>query len=260
MNELIIFNNPRFGEVRTITEKGKALFCAKDVAMALGYKDSTNAIKQHCKGVVKRHLLSDGGNQLTNFIPEGDIYRLAAKSQLPGAEEFESWIFDEVLPSIRKTGEYVTPKRAQQRLGEVNSAARIIRQTLKEAGMAPQFVAVAMKSLYAPVGVEIPLIGITAEKRTYDASTIAKKLGVFSKSGNPHGQAISAIIAQISVDASEKELVPFQNQTSGHSGECVQYTESVIEKISAWLEQYGYPTEVKYNGKAFKVVYQSVAA
>lgn len=108
MNELMIFNNPEFGEIRTIEEEGKILFCAKDVAAALGYKDTTNAIKQHCRGVVKRHLTDSlGRNQETNFIPEGDIYRLAAKSELPGAERFESWIFDEVLPSIRKNGGYV---------------------------------------------------------------------------------------------------------------------------------------------------------
>jgi len=56
MNELMIFESPRFGEIRTITEGDRTLFCAKDVAAALGYKDTTNAIKQHCRGVVKRHL------------------------------------------------------------------------------------------------------------------------------------------------------------------------------------------------------------
>lgn len=111
MNELKIFSNPKFGNVRTITENGKTLFCGKDVAAALGYKDTTNAIKQHCRGVVKRHLTDKlGRQQETNFIPEGDIYRLAAKSELPGADEFESWIFDEVLPSIRATGGYNLPK------------------------------------------------------------------------------------------------------------------------------------------------------
>lgn len=113
MNELKIFNNPKFGEIRTITENGKTLFCAKDVALALGYKDATNAIKQHCRGVVKRHLPHPQSPDKTiemNFIPEGDIYRLAAKSELPGADEFERWIFDEVLPSIRATGGYNIPK------------------------------------------------------------------------------------------------------------------------------------------------------
>lgn len=108
MNEIMIFNNPKFGEVRTVNENGKVLFCGKDVAAALGYKDTTNAIKQHCRGVVKRHLTDKlGREQEMNFIPEGDIYRLAARSDLPGAAEFESWIFDEILPSIRKTGGYI---------------------------------------------------------------------------------------------------------------------------------------------------------
>ena len=111
MNELQIFENPKFGAVRTIEEDGRILFCGKDVVVALGYKDATNAMKQHCRGVVKRHLTDSlGREQEMNFIPEGDIYRLVAKSELPGADEFERWIFDEVLPSIRKHGAYMTPE------------------------------------------------------------------------------------------------------------------------------------------------------
>ena len=108
MNEMQIFNNTEFGQVRTITEGGNTLFCGKDVTAALGYKDAINAIKQHCRGVVKRHLTDNlGRNQETNFIPEGDLYRLIANSQLPSAERFERWVFDEVLPSIRKHGGYL---------------------------------------------------------------------------------------------------------------------------------------------------------
>lgn len=111
MNELMIFNNPEFGEIRTITEDGKTLFCGSDVAKALGYKRPNDAITAHCRGTVKRRITdSIGREQEMNFIPEGDIYRLAAKSELPGADKFESWIFDEVLPSIRKTGGYALPK------------------------------------------------------------------------------------------------------------------------------------------------------
>ncbi len=126
MNELQIFKHGEFGEIRTIEENGKVLFCGKDVAAALGYKDTTKAMKQHCKGVVKRHLGVETGvkadgtpaiqNLEMNFIPEGDIYRLAAKSELPGAEAFEQWIFDEVLPSIRKHGAYMTPETLEAAL------------------------------------------------------------------------------------------------------------------------------------------------
>ena len=106
MNELQIFQNPQFGEIRTITEDGVTLFCAKDVAIALGYSDTKKAIARHCKGGTKRPLPTKGGTQDAVFIPEGDIYRLAARSELPGADAFERWIFDEVLPSIRKHGTY----------------------------------------------------------------------------------------------------------------------------------------------------------
>ncbi len=108
MNELKIFEHPKFGNIRTVTEDGRTLFCGKDVAAALGYKRPNDAISTHCRGTAKRRITdSMGREQEMLFIPEGDIYRLAAKSELPGAEEFESWIFDEVLPSIRRTGGYI---------------------------------------------------------------------------------------------------------------------------------------------------------
>ena len=107
MNELKIFSNTEFGEVRTIIEEDSVLFCGSDIAKALGYTNPRKAIGDHCKGVTNRYTLTPGGRQEMNFISEGDIYRLVAKSQLPGADKFERWIFDEVLPTIRKTGGYV---------------------------------------------------------------------------------------------------------------------------------------------------------
>lgn len=106
MNELKVFDNPEFGEVRTVEVNGKPYFVAKDVANALGYSNPRDAISRHCKGVVKHDSFKEGGQEIA-LIPEGDIYRLVIKSQLPTAEKFESWIFDEVLPTIRKTGGYV---------------------------------------------------------------------------------------------------------------------------------------------------------
>lgn len=132
MNELRIFENPQFGEVRTLEEGGQVLFCGKDVCTALGYKDTTNAMKQHCHGVVKRHLTDSlGREQETNFIPEGDIYRLAARSELPGAAAFESWIFDDVLPSIRRNGLYATEKTTAQLLEDPDFLIQTL-QPLKE--------------------------------------------------------------------------------------------------------------------------------
>ena len=110
MNELQIFNSEEFGQVRTIEIDGKPYFSAKDVAEALGYSNPRKAILDHCKGVTKRDTLTAGGQQAVNFIPEGDIYRLIVRSNLPSAERFEKWVFDEVIPRIRQTGGYQLPQ------------------------------------------------------------------------------------------------------------------------------------------------------
>ena len=115
MNQMEIFKNPEFGSIRVIEENGKYLFCGMDVAAALGYSNPRDALRRHCKGVVKRDTLTEGGPQQLSFIPEGDVYRLIVHSKLPTAERFERWVFDEVLPSIRKHGAYVT----QEKLWEV---------------------------------------------------------------------------------------------------------------------------------------------
>ena len=106
MNELQIFENSEFGCVRTVEVDRKTYFVANDVAKALGYVETAKAVRTHCKGVSEMDIPSNGGIQKMKIIPEGDIYRLVIKSQLPTAEKFERWVFDEVLPSIRKHGMY----------------------------------------------------------------------------------------------------------------------------------------------------------
>lgn len=188
MNELMVFDSPEFGQVRTIEENGKVLFCAKDVAVALGYKDPTNAIKQHCRGVVKRHLIDNlGRDQLTNFIPEGDIYRLAARSDLPGADKFESWIFDEVLPSIRKTGGYTAKERPmsdyQKMMAEKWERDHALQEARFYAGMAKRYRgtnyeqvlnAYATKSLSGEYLVPLP----TMSEPMLTAGEVGERLGI----------------------------------------------------------------------------------
>lgn len=92
--------------VRTLYEKDEILFVGSDVAKTLGYKNVRDALRRHCKGVVKRYILTNGGNQKMNMITEGDVFRLIIHSELESAQKFESWIMDEVLPSLRKKGYY----------------------------------------------------------------------------------------------------------------------------------------------------------
>lgn len=126
MKDIQIFNNPEFGELRTIEEGDKIYFVASDVAKALGYKRPADAVSAHCRYTVKRsipHPQGKGTLQM-NVIPEGDVYRLAAHSELPSAEKFESWVFDEVLPTIRKTGSYSIPQSPEEQMAQGLLAAQ----------------------------------------------------------------------------------------------------------------------------------------
>ncbi len=116
MTDLKIFKNDQFGEIRTVEENGTVLFCGSDIAGALGYSNTRDALARHCKGVVKRDTLTNGGTQSIGFIPEGDVYRLITHSKLPAAEQFEHWVFDEVLPTIRRNGAYMTDDTLEQAL------------------------------------------------------------------------------------------------------------------------------------------------
>ena len=107
-NELRVFENAEFGSVRTVEIEGKPYFVGNDVAKALGYIETAKAIRTHCKGVSEMDIPTKGGLQKMKIIPEGDLYRLITHSKLPSAERFESWVFDEVLPSIRKNGGYIS--------------------------------------------------------------------------------------------------------------------------------------------------------
>lgn len=114
MNKIQVFNNTEFGEIRTAEIEGKPYFMATDIAKALGYSRPNDAISAHCRATVKHSTPISGKMQEVNFIPEGDVYRLIARSKLPQAEKFEKWVFDEVLPSIRKHGAYMTPQKIEE--------------------------------------------------------------------------------------------------------------------------------------------------
>lgn len=121
MNDKIqVFCHPQFGNISTIqTENGKVLFKANDVAAALGYSQPKVAICKLCKGVTV--LETPSKNQFgavvmqpTRYITEADIYRLVMRSKLPEAEKFQDWVCEEVLPSIRKHGAYLTDAALQR--------------------------------------------------------------------------------------------------------------------------------------------------
>ena len=144
MNEMQVFNNPEFGEVRTIEESGAILFCGSDVVKALGYTNPSKALNDHCRGdLTKRYPIVDalGRTQEAIFIPESDLYRLVFSSKLPTAEKFTDWVTEEVLPSIRKTGGYALPKDYPAALRALADAEEIKLRLLAENQQQAQVIA-----------------------------------------------------------------------------------------------------------------------
>lgn len=131
-NKIEVFTKAEFGELRTVNVGDKIMFVASDVAKALGYSRPADAITAHCKGSVKHRLPTNGGMQELKIIPEGDVYRLITHSKLPAAEKFESWVFDEVLPSIRKHGAYMTEDTIKKVIAEPDFIIKLATELKKE--------------------------------------------------------------------------------------------------------------------------------
>lgn len=165
MNEVQIFNNEEFGQVRIVEIEGKPYFVGKDVANALGYSNPRDAILRHCKGVVKHDNFKEGG-QLIALITEGDMYRLITHSKLESAERFEDWVFDEVLPAIRKHGIYATDN--------------VIDNILNNPDFGIQLLTKLKEERVARVEAERKNAILMHVNKTYTVTEIAKELGIKS--------------------------------------------------------------------------------
>ena len=134
-NMLKVFENQEFGNVRIINEADRYLFCASDVARALGYAKPANAVATHCRYTLKRgipHPQARNKEIEMVFISEGDVYRLIVHSKLPSAERFERWVFDEVLPTIRKYGAYMTDSVLEQVMENPDTIYSLAAQLLED--------------------------------------------------------------------------------------------------------------------------------
>ena len=118
-----VFNNGVFGDVRVVMRDGKPWFVGKDVAQALGYIQTSKAVREHVKDKHKGMSVLDtpGGKQETTIIDEAGIYALIMRSKLPQAEAFQEWVTSEVLPTIRKQGMYLTSATAEEAISDPES-------------------------------------------------------------------------------------------------------------------------------------------
>lgn len=133
MNKIQIFQNEQFGKVRiTMNENDEPLFCLADVAKALGYSNPAKAVIDHCKGVTVLGTPTQSGIQPIKYSKESEVYRLTMKSKLPNAEKFQDWVCDEVLPSIRKHGAYMTQETLEKALTSPDFLIRLATNLKEE--------------------------------------------------------------------------------------------------------------------------------
>lgn len=162
-NDIQIFESNEFGKLEVLTIDGKPYFPAFDCAKILGYKRPNDAVHQHCRYTVKRripHPQSPDKQINVNFIPEGDLYRLIIRSKLPAAEKFERWVFDEVLPSIRKHGAYISDDVLDSLIDNPESAmklfARLKEERSQKAALEGQVEMLTPKAHYYDVILQCP--------------------------------------------------------------------------------------------------------
>ena len=190
MQQMMLFENEEFGQLRMIFIDGKQYFMASDVAKALGYVRPNDAVSQHCRATVKHSIPISGKEQEVNFIPEGDVYRLIIRSKLPKAEEFERWVFDEVLPTIRKQGYYTADNNKNDEtkakllraeamvINAKNRAFNTIMKSIDNKQLSPIAVQVfGLKGLESVFGVEVGNLLPKTEK-TYSATEVGNMLGI----------------------------------------------------------------------------------
>lgn len=182
MNNLQIFNSEQFGRVRIImSDENKPMFLANDVARSLGYVEYQKAIRTHCKGVSEMDTPTEGGVQRVKYIPESDVYRLVMRSKLPQAEQFQDWVCNEVLPTIRKHGAYLTEQKVEEVLTDPDTIIKIATQ-LKEERAARQRLAEQNELHKQQLQIAAPKVQyyneVLMSDSTYNTNQIAKELGM----------------------------------------------------------------------------------
>lgn len=241
MNELRIFNNADFGDVRTVEKDGNIWFVGKDVAEALGYVRTADAVKAHIdaddKGVCV--LPTPGGRQETTIINESGLYSLVLSSKLPSAKAFKRWITSEVIPSIRKTGSYNKPskqpitqqeQRAKAMLLNAQSRQCKLWLRLAETTDLPDYKHICQQKA-AEVLAGSPVLPMQkAEKKTLSATEIGKILGITA-----HKVGMLANKFALKSDAYGKYFYD-KSPNSNKQVETFRYYEDAVEKFKEILE------------------------
>lgn len=267
MNELKIFNSPEFGQVRTITLDGEPWFVGKDVADALGYSNSRDALARHVDDEDKTSVvIPDTGSNYKSkatLINESGLYGLVLSSKLPTAKQFKHWVTSDVLPTIRKTGKYAVPKITPN----PHYRTRMIKTAVKDIGDTADTIAqvfhvkkgIAMTASMQMVGEAYgidteplkKLVPPEANPAFLTPTKIAAELKVLTNKGNPNPQRVNSLLKELGLQESVgghwhateegkklSEAMPY-TASSGHSGYQLLWSPKVIPMLRDLLEKGG---------------------
>lgn len=241
MNELRIFNNADFGDIRTVEQDGGIWFVGKDVAEALGYSNPSNAVISHVddEDKLRTQIKYAGQNREVSIINESGLYSLVLSSKLPSAKAFKRWITSEVIPSIRKTGSYNKPSKQPTTQQEQRAKAMLLnaqsRQCklwlrLAETTDLPDYKHICQQKA-AEVLAGSPVLPMQkAEKKTLSATEIGKILGITA-----HKVGMLANKFALKSDAYGKYFYD-KSQNSNKQVETFRYYEDAVEKFKEILE------------------------
>lgn len=249
MNELQIFNNEEFGDIRTVTIDNEPWFVGKDVANNLGYRNGSRDINRHVSDEdrIKEMIFDGNQNKETILINESGLYALIFGSKLESAKRFKHWVTSEVLPTLRKTGSYEMPKKKQsnERLASVNNAVKILTPMLQAAGCNSKIQLLTAKSLYEKAGVNLPIM-IESDQQYFDTVHIARQARLYyQSSGKPADKAVNEIIRRL--DLSEDLYTETWESKGNWQGAVRKYAPQVIDMVKQWYSDHGYPREIEYT-------------
>lgn len=241
MNELRIFNNADFGDIRTVEQDGGIWFVGKDVAEALGYSNPSNAVISHVddEDKLRTQIKYAGQNREVSIINESGLYSLVLSSKLPSAKAFKRWITSEVIPSIRKTGSYnktskqpTTQQEQRAKAMLLNAQSRQCKLWLRlaETTDLPDYKHICQQKA-AEVLAGSPVLPMQkAEKKTLSATEIGKILGITA-----HKVGMLANKFALKSDAYGKYFYD-KSPNSNKQVETFRYYEDAVEKFKEILE------------------------
>lgn len=249
--EIMVFENNEFGSVRSVLIDGEPWFVGKDIAGALGYKDTKSALQDHVPDKYKRRwrIASPSGIQQTTIINEAGLYKLVMRSKLPNAERFSDWCCEEVLPSIRKTGKYEIDQQIKvEQSYPVTDILRDIRDAksvMIELGVSEGIAmakAISLVEKYNQFDLsEIKSLApsTTDETGCLNPTQIGEKVGISNRSvnkllrdlGYQYKENDEWFLTELGKKYGEK--FPYEN--NGHSGYQIRWNEEVVDKIKECL-------------------------